>query len=550
MPVSSFLSDMASRAQSAINASPLAQHLPGGQASTASGESKPGLGSSSKNHTLEALHHQLRQFGQQYGSASPVQKIITTGKGIAIDFDSVSRDAKAHSKELYMWGQEEKPDVKDVTDRLAFMNYVQGSLSGTLATKLDTSRASFKALRDAEANLAPKRNIRAGLQTQIARIEHGGEKGYEKKVAELRAQLSKLETEDEPLEKEVQILKRKAVRDSETAKWTALREYGEKLSLVAQASLAVVEALPTLPPTAEQPYQGAQITAAARASLQSALDKYQTGQVSLAPHLSSVGADLSRSDTRSFGESHREEIDSIHTTDARSAVEPGIPITPPAHDAAATFPTPPAHPATHPTPITTQVTPGLKSASTSTGSLPMSPLLDPSTLNHEPAPIPSSPPVSISTSLSPAGPIDPMKPETKVPSITPTVAETGMPVSASSHGGPGPATGSLKQLREEHAMSPTATSSPTMHAYGSPGAFASAEDEKKRLQREERERLLAGSGPSATQPQYESAEDEKKRLEREERERILAAGGSGPAQSNHPPDDDNEELPPYQEPSL
>jgi hypothetical protein len=49
----------------------------------------------------------------QYGSATPVQKMITTGKGVAIDFDSVSRDGKAHSKELYMWGQEEDVDIKD-----------------------------------------------------------------------------------------------------------------------------------------------------------------------------------------------------------------------------------------------------------------------------------------------------------------------------------------------------------------------------------------------------------------------------------------------------
>jgi hypothetical protein len=44
---------------------------------------------------------------------SPVQKIITTEKGVAIDFDSVSRDSKAQSKELYTWGQGEAADVKD-----------------------------------------------------------------------------------------------------------------------------------------------------------------------------------------------------------------------------------------------------------------------------------------------------------------------------------------------------------------------------------------------------------------------------------------------------
>lgn len=46
-------------------------------------------------------------------STTPIQKIITTEKGVAIDFDSVSRDAKAQSKELYTWGQTEREDIKD-----------------------------------------------------------------------------------------------------------------------------------------------------------------------------------------------------------------------------------------------------------------------------------------------------------------------------------------------------------------------------------------------------------------------------------------------------
>lgn len=48
-----------------------------------------------------------------YRSASTVQKIITTEKGVAIDFDSISRDSKAQSKELYTWGQSEAEDIKD-----------------------------------------------------------------------------------------------------------------------------------------------------------------------------------------------------------------------------------------------------------------------------------------------------------------------------------------------------------------------------------------------------------------------------------------------------
>jgi hypothetical protein len=172
-----------------------------------------------------------------------VQRIITTSKGVSIDFDSVARDAHGQSKEFYLWGQNEGEDIKDgeqnvsshgahdndctaVTDRLAFINYVHGSLAGTVAQKLNDSRESIKALRNAENALAPKRQVRAGLQTQIGRVEHGQEKGNESRLVQLREQLSLLEQEDAESEKEVEVLKRKAVRDSESAKWQALREVG------------------------------------------------------------------------------------------------------------------------------------------------------------------------------------------------------------------------------------------------------------------------------------------------------------------------------------
>jgi hypothetical protein len=72
--------------------------------------------------------------------------------------------------------------------------------------------------------LGPRRNIRAGLENQIARIEHNQEKGMERKLAELRDSLAKAENEDEALEKEIELLKRKGIKDSEREKWEALRE--------------------------------------------------------------------------------------------------------------------------------------------------------------------------------------------------------------------------------------------------------------------------------------------------------------------------------------
>lgn len=118
----------------------------------------------------------------------------------------------------------------EVSDRLGFLNYIVGSLSGTLAGKLDTARAPLKELRDQEVTLTQRRNVRTGIQNQIGRLEHSQEKGSEKHIAELREQLAKAERDDEPIEREHEILLRRALKESEQQKFQALREVGVLVS--------------------------------------------------------------------------------------------------------------------------------------------------------------------------------------------------------------------------------------------------------------------------------------------------------------------------------
>ncbi|KAK0208306.1 Eisosome component PIL1-domain-containing protein [Desarmillaria ectypa] len=511
MPVPGFLQSFADKAQSAIKDSSLAQHLPsqyrpGSPDTSAQPSANEAASAGHKSHTLEAIQYQLRSFGQQYSSTSPVQKIITTEKGVAIDFDSVSRDSKTQSKELYTWGQSELDDVKDVTDRLAYLNFVQGSLASSIAVKLDAARAPLKQLRDAEAALTPRRNIRAGLQNQLARLEHDNQKGMEKKISELKDQIRKAESDDQPQEREVELLKRKAIRESEQAKWDAIREYGEKLVLLSQAANPVIAVLPTLPPTESSPYTGAQATGAARASLQRALDNYKTGHINLPPQV--AGSDLSRSDTQSFGESHASELSSM-STDVAGATIPGIPISPPLN--------------------ATKDSSQAASETTKTYAPPSSPPpINPTNLNLSPTPIPFS---GGSSFTSPSVPSD----SSKLPPITPTVAETGVPV-ATGKSGPGPASGSLHDIK-------------TSSSSGGDGKFESAEEEKRRLAAMYSQAHNTSPASQPVASTSESAEEEKKRLEREERERNLKEGGNrgptGRGDSNTRKDDD--ELPPYQD---
>lgn len=132
------------------------------------------------------------------------------------------------------------------------------------------------------------------------------------------------------------------------------------------------------------------------------------------------------------------------------------------------------------------------------------------------------------------------------PTVTPTVAETGIPVVAGASG-PGPATGSLHDIQHSHPVG-------TGTAQGAAPGYETAEEEKRRL-------AAAYSQSAPTQGQYsqappafasgqpakyESAEEEKKRLEREERERLLGAGSSSDPKRAEKKDGDDG-LPPYQD---
>jgi hypothetical protein len=74
MPVPSFLSNIADKAQATLNASPLAGHLPAslhGRAGSPDPAAQPSANQAAaqggaKNHTLENIQHQFRSLQQQY----------------------------------------------------------------------------------------------------------------------------------------------------------------------------------------------------------------------------------------------------------------------------------------------------------------------------------------------------------------------------------------------------------------------------------------------------------------------------------------------------
>ncbi len=71
MPVPGFLASFADKAQSAINATPLAAHLPHNRPSSPDTAPQPSANQAAgqggqRSYAFENITHQIRTFGQQY----------------------------------------------------------------------------------------------------------------------------------------------------------------------------------------------------------------------------------------------------------------------------------------------------------------------------------------------------------------------------------------------------------------------------------------------------------------------------------------------------
>ena len=237
--------------------------------------------------------------------------------------------------------------------------------------------------------------------------------------------------------------------------------------------------MPSVPPSPELPYNGKEETGSVRASLQHSLDQWKPGQVNLTVP---AGVNLDRSHTRSFGESHSEELKQIVTAERQAD-----PASPPArgsfesgHDSSLD-----AKPSSATATASADPTQDLSSTAI------------PSTTSAEnsPVPIPNRDPISStnpSTATTKDSPINPAVEPNKPAPIQLTSSSVAVSVTS-----PGPVATDSKVPSAIPNVAETSGSS----SGAGPKHYESAEEEKKRLEREERERFLRGQTSGVDEPE-------------------------------------------------
>ncbi len=287
--------------------------------------------------------------------------------------------------------------------------------------------------------------------------------------------------------------------------------------MVSQAAAILLDQLPTAEPTPNTPYQGKDLTARTKANLDSALDAWKPGMTTLSP--SNSGGYGSSADTRSFGESHATELSRVNSySELQKNQEHNVGGFVQPHSQGTTEPVNPATLNNTPAPIPV----GLNPSGSGYG-----------TASHGGPQYGSPPAISHMDNASAVdGHGTGLQTQSPAALAGPTVAEAGIPLSGGPSG-PGPSSGNLSRGGTWPAPG---------DGVGGFRGTETAEEEKARL---------AGTYGSVAQPQgqaqpqaqvpsygapasYESAEDEKKRLEREDREKILRGEASGAqAQQNY-----------------
>ncbi|EFP88284.2 uncharacterized protein PGTG_14368 [Puccinia graminis f. sp. tritici CRL 75-36-700-3] len=261
----------------------------------------------------------LRQFQATYDPRQApetlkLQLLIKAQKSLVVDSEGLARDSHMVSKQLYLWACEQ-PDqaLKDVGDRLAYMNYQIGDLQQQCSKTLEKSRNDLKEIRNLENELIKIRDREKTLQIQINKLLQDPRQRPEtsEKISSLTAEHAAVVEKMKETEAMIPAHKRLLIKSSYRTQFEALREMGDKLMIISQFGDLLLDELPEDP---HLQYSGEDRTAQIKGAASQALSDYN-GPVFSRPntdlgnlHSSQLtgggSSSLHRTDTRLFSETH------------------------------------------------------------------------------------------------------------------------------------------------------------------------------------------------------------------------------------------------------
>ncbi|BGP33122.1 lipid-binding protein [Rhodotorula toruloides] len=261
---------------------------------------------------------------RQLPETLPLQLTIKALSGVRNDTQSLARETQAYSKQLYVWTkQEEDERVRVGGDRAAWCVWKAGECEKEFAERIEQARVELKDIRNFENDLVPRRRAHSALTSKLAStskelssLSPSSSPSTRQKLSDsaskLESDLATLTAENSEYEQSLALLKRETLSASLGAQFEALRELGEKLAMAGKWGEALAREM-------GRGEEGGmeEVAVRVKAGLEEELRGWTKGEVPALGAGASTKDDtaslLSRSDTRSFGDSHAAELSSLHT---------------------------------------------------------------------------------------------------------------------------------------------------------------------------------------------------------------------------------------------
>ncbi|KAM0755725.1 hypothetical protein T439DRAFT_10792 [Meredithblackwellia eburnea MCA 4105] len=235
---------------------------------------------------------------RQQAETLKLQLALKAAGGVAQNLESLGREEQLYSKNLFQWGKDEDgEDLKDLTDRLAYLIFKSAEVQKAQAERIKQSRLALKDVRNFENELQPRRAKRAALAAKLQQLKTSS-KTAGSQVQQVEADLAQLTQEEETFSESLAVLKRQKLHEAFRVHFEGQREMGEKLAVIAGYAEVLLNGMETS--GVGKDYDGMEKTAAVRASVAEKLDAYNPATPLIpTPQLQLGSSFLGRQDTGS-----------------------------------------------------------------------------------------------------------------------------------------------------------------------------------------------------------------------------------------------------------
>ncbi|KAK9446646.1 Eisosome component PIL1-domain-containing protein [Limtongia smithiae] len=186
------------------------------------------------------------------GSFSPelsrkLAQLVKMEKNVMRSIELVSRERRDVAKQLSLWGEDCDDDISDITDKLGVLIYEVGELEDQFIDRYDQYRVTMKSIRNIEASVQPSRERKQKITDQIAQLKYKDPNSP--KIVVLEQELVRAEAESLVAEAQLSNITREKLKAAFAYQFDALREHSEKLAMIANYGLGLLDLIDDQPVT-------------------------------------------------------------------------------------------------------------------------------------------------------------------------------------------------------------------------------------------------------------------------------------------------------------